>query len=91
MRIGCGSSSQTSAPPSSRLLAYASPPWARATAEVIARPNPVPPRERASSAREKRSKADGRKSAGNPGPSSSTCSFMCPSSRAAESTTSPPP
>jgi hypothetical protein len=50
----------------------AEPPCASATAATIARPRPVPPVPRLSSARLNRSKARGAKPSGSPGPSSLT-------------------
>jgi hypothetical protein len=58
---------QASAPAPCRLLPMpASPPCALAIRSTIARPSPVPPRPRASSARLKRSNARGKKSGGTP-------------------------
>ena len=54
-------------------------------------PSPVPPPERASSARLKRSNARGRKPGGNPLPSSSTWSSIHPSCSTALSRTDPRP
>src|ERR687891_923606 len=81
----------TSAPPPSRLAAWAEPPCAPAITLTIARPRPAPPPERASSARLKRSNAWAKNSGVKPPPSSVTCSSTRPSESTARRRTAPLP